>query len=170
MEKTVSSPFEFKRRHTMTDTALKDIINGVVAAIKPDLDALKEAIAARAPSSRKRKEGPTCKGFTASGKPCNNGCAEGTEFCRMHSVERQQRKKKVTTDAPAVKKEPKEKKVLPEHTHAPLETDPECQPCKVHGDVLTERAVENFQTEEGLDERLKEILDACPELTNQPVD
>jgi len=157
----------------MTDATLpplQEIINGVVAAIKPDIDALKTAITARASAPRKRKDGPTCKGITASGKPCSNGCAEGTEFCRMHSVERQQRKKKVASETPTVKKVPKEKKVLPEHTHAPLETDPDCLPCKVHGDVLTERAVENFQTEEGLEDRLKEILDACPELTKEPVE
>ncbi|AUT19185.1 hypothetical protein DSLPV1_214 [Dishui lake phycodnavirus 1] len=155
----------------MTHFPLQEIINGVVDAIKPELDALREAISdARAPAIRKRKEGPTCKGLTASGKPCSNGCADGTEFCRMHSVERQQRKKKVPTQEPAVKKEPKEKKVLPEHSHAPLETDPDCVPCQVHGDVLTERVVENFQTSPGLDERLKEILSSCPELTQEPVD
>jgi len=154
----------------MTDQLpLHDIINGVVAAIKPEIDALKEAINASR-QTRKRKEGPTCKGFTASGKPCNNGCAEGTDFCRMHSLERQQRKKKVSSEETAVKKAPKEKKILTEHTHTPLETDTECVPCKVHGDVFTERAVENFKIEEGLDERLKEILDSCPELMNEPVD
>lgn len=150
----------------MTD--LQQIIDGVLSAIKPELEALKDAITLRAPP-RKRKEGPTCKGFTASGKSCSNGCVEGTDFCRMHSVERQERKKKVSSDVPAVKKEPKEKKILPEHSHAPLETNVDCVSCKVHGDVLTERAVENFQTEEELDDRLKEILDSCPELMNEPV-
>lgn len=158
----------------MTDAPLpmQDIVNAVVTAMKPELDAIKEMItsSARAPSSRKRKVGPTCKGVTASGNPCNNSCADGTEFCRMHSVERQERKKKVTTETPTVKKEPKEKKILPEHSHPPLEVDPSCTPCKVHGDVLTERAVENFHMDENLDERLQEILDSCPEFTNEPVD
>lgn len=156
----------------MTDALpLQDIVNAVVTAIKPELDALREAITRASPSSRKRKVGPTCKGVTASGNPCSNSCADGTEFCRMHSVARQERKKKVSTDtAPTVKKEPKEKKILTEHSHPPLETDPDCAPCKVHGDVLTERAVDNFHLEEGLDVRLQEILDSCPELMNQPID
>lgn len=155
----------------MTDQLpLQDIINGVVAAIKPEIEALKDAINSSRPM-RKRKEGPTCKGFTASGKPCSNGCAEGTEFCRMHSIERQERKKKVPSEEPVVKnKPPKEKKILTEHTHTPLETDAACVPCQVHGDVFTERAVENFNIEEGLEERLKEILDSCPELMHEPVD
>ena len=75
------------------------------------------------------------------------------------------------SEEPVVKnKPPKEKKILTEHTHAPLETDAACVPCQVHGDVFTERAVENFNIEEGLEERLKEILDSCPELMHEPVD
>lgn len=149
---------------------LQEIINGVVAAIKPELDSIKQAISSSRAAPRKRKEGPMCKGFTASGKACNNGCADGTDFCRMHSVERQERKKKVPAETPSVKKEAKEKKILPEHSHPPLQIDPDCEPCKVHGDVLSERAVENFQTEEELDKCLKEIFDSCPELMKDPVE
>lgn len=155
----------------MTDAfPLQEIINGVVAVIKPELDAIKDAIASSRVSSRKRKEGPMCKGYTASGKSCNNSCAEGTDFCRMHSLERQQRKKKMPSEVSTVKKEAKEKKVLPEHSHPPLETDPACVPCKVHGDVLSEKAVENFETEEDLDKCLKQIFESCPELMKEPID
>ena len=71
-----------------------------------------------------------CQGVTGKGTPCRNGALADTPYCRMHSRAPKPPK------APRVKKEPKPKKIVPEHTHAVGSFDPLCPLCSTHGDCL----------------------------------
>jgi hypothetical protein len=71
-----------------------------------------------------------CQGVTGKGTPCRNGALVGTPYCRMHSREPKAPK------APRTRKEPKPKKIVPEHSHPIGETDPMCPLCQTHGDCM----------------------------------
>ena len=94
-----------------------------------------------------------CQGVTGKGTPCRNGALVGAPYCRMHSREPRAPKPART------RKEPKPKKIQPEHTH-PLGTlDPQCPLCETHGDCLDPTLPEhNFEGPDDLTERLRELL------------
>jgi|SRR5210317_1058623 hypothetical protein len=75
------------------------------------------------------EESGKCEGLTGKGTRCKNGAVQGEKFCKMHGKEKIERVKNVK------KKEPKVKKVQPEHTHGEGMT---CRLCETHGDVLDE--------------------------------
>lgn len=79
--------------------------------------------------SQTGKKSP-CQGVTGKGTPCRNGALVGTPYCRMHSREPKAPK------APRTRKEPKPKKIVPEHSHPIGETDPMCPLCQTHGDCM----------------------------------
>jgi hypothetical protein len=80
-------------------------------------------------SLRSSKKQP-CQGVTGKGTPCRNGSLPGSIYCRMHSREPKAPK------APRVKKDPKPKKIVPEHSHSIGEIDPMCILCRTHGDCM----------------------------------
>jgi len=129
----------------MSDFNVQDIIEEL-QKLRLEVEALKQS------SSRQTKKQP-CKGTTGKGTPCRNGAVPGCDFCRMHS-----RAPKPTKEVVA-KKEPKVKKVQPEHTHAIGEV-PEhpCPLCETHGDVLDpELPGAEFEGDD-ISERLRQLL------------
>ena len=95
-----------------------DALVAEVASLRLQLQQLK--------STRKQP----CQGVTGKGTPCRNGALPGCAHCRMHS--REPKPPKVAR----VRKEPKPKKTIPEHTHPIGETDPQCALCQTHGDCM----------------------------------
>jgi hypothetical protein len=94
-----------------------------------------------------------CQGVTGKGTPCRNGALPGTSHCRMHSREPKEAK------APRPKKEPKAKKIQPEHTHAIDTPDPSCPLCNTHGDCMDPTLPDHdFEGCDDLTSRLREIL------------
>ena len=71
-----------------------------------------------------------CQGVTGKGTPCRNGALPGAPYCRMHS-----REPKVPKPT-RVRKEPKPRKTIPEHTHPIGSVDPTCPLCQTHGDCM----------------------------------
>ena len=95
-----------------------------------------------------------CQGVTGKGTPCRNGALPGTCHCRMHSREPKEPK------APRAKKEPKPKKIQPEHNHGIGEepTEP-CALCETHGDVMDPTLPDaDFEGVDDVTERLRELL------------
>ena len=92
--------------------------------LREELNKLREEVAElrllHAAKPTQKKKDP-CQGVTGKGTPCRNGALPGTCYCRMHSREPKEAK------APRQKKEPKPKKIQPEHTH-PIGEEP-TQPC-----------------------------------------
>ena len=76
-----------------------------------------------------QKKSP-CQGVTGKGTPCRNGALPGAPYCRMHSREPKAPK------APRIRKEPKPKKIIPEHVHPIGESHPLCPLCQTHGDCM----------------------------------
>lgn len=81
---------------------------------------------------RRRRNGdaPLCKGVTAKGEACTHRCLRGEtgqyrEFCGMHNPEKTTKKQKNARAKRAT-----------EHSHEPGQTDPTCELCRTHGDVL----------------------------------
>ena len=103
-------------------------------------------------SLRSSKKQP-CQGVTGKGTPCRNGALPGTQYCRMHSRE---------PKAPKVakpKKEPKAKKIIPEHTHPIDSPDPTCPLCQTHGNCMDPTLPDHdFEDFCDLSSRLHEIL------------
>ena len=94
-----------------------------------------------------------CQGVTGKGTPCRNGALVGTCHCRMHSRGPKEAK------PPRVRKEPKPKKIQPEHTHCIGESDPHCPLCETHGDCLDPTLPgHHFEGPDDLTARLREIL------------
>jgi len=97
-----------------------------------------------------------CKGVTGNGTVCRNGALPGGEYCRMHG--REPKVKVVKKKA----KEPKKKKIQPEHTHDVGEKPTEyCKLCHSHGDVLNPNLpYEQFvySDEDDIESRLRKIL------------
>ena len=94
-----------------------------------------------------------CQGVTGKGTPCRNGALPGCAHCRMHSREPRAPK------PPRTKKDPKPKKIQPEHTHALDSLDPQCPLCETHGDCLDPTLPEHdFEGPDDLTERLRELL------------
>ena len=97
-----------------------------------------------------------CKGVTGKGTPCRNSSQPGHEYCRMHG------ERAVRPDKPKrVKKDPKPKKIQPEHTHeigeAPTES---CPLCDTHGDVMNPHLPESsFEGDEDIEDRLRRLLE-----------
>jgi hypothetical protein len=124
--------------------------------ILTELRALRQEVAElraapKIPSSRK----DPCQGVTGKGTPCRNGALPGTCHCRMHSREPKEAK------VPRQKKEPKVKKVIPEHTHpigepAPLGTV--CPLCETHGDCMDPSLPDADFEGPDITERLRELL------------
>jgi hypothetical protein len=95
-----------------------------------------------------------CQGVTGKGTPCRNGALPGTQHCRMHSREPKEPK------APRAKKEPKPKKIQPEHNH-PIGEEPTepCALCETHGDVMDPTLPDaGFEGVDDVTERLRELL------------
>lgn len=112
-----------------------------------------ELRALRQPTQVRKKD--PCKGVTGKGTPCRNGALPGTEHCRMHS--REPKEVKVPKEK---KKEPKPKKIQPEHTH-PIGEDPTqpCPLCETHGDVMDPNLPDaGFEEVDDVTERLRELL------------
>ena len=102
--------------------------------------------------SQKKKD--PCQGVTGKGTPCRNGALPGTQHCRMHSREPKEAK------APRQKKEPKPKKIQPEHNH-PIGEEPTepCALCETHGDVMDPTLPDaGFEGVDDVTERLRELL------------
>ena len=124
-----------------------------VAQLRQEVAELRSLHAAK--PTRVQKKDP-CQGVTGKGTPCRNGALLGTCYCRMHSREPKEAK------APRQKKEPKPKKIQPEHTH-PIGEEPTqpCPLCETHGDVM-DPTLPNAGFEEVDDddvtERLRELL------------
>jgi|TARA_B110000259_G_scaffold151703_1_gene171499 hypothetical protein len=71
----------------------------------------------------------------------------------MHSREPKEAKQ------PRVKKEPKPKKTIPEHTHAIGEPATACPLCETHGDCMDPGLPEaGFEGVDDVTERLRELL------------
>jgi len=101
---------------------------------------------------RIQKKSP-CQGVTGKGTPCRNGALPGTCHCRMHSREPKEAK------PPRTKKEPKPKKIVPEHTHPIDVHDPHCPLCDTHGDCMDPTLPEHdFEGPNDITERLRELL------------
>jgi hypothetical protein len=94
-----------------------------------------------------------CQGVTGKGTVCRNGALPGTCHCRMHS-----RAPKVAP-VPRVRKDPKPRKIVPEHTHPIGHIDPHCALCYTHGDCM-DCSLPNheFEGSPDLSERLRELL------------
>ena len=61
--------------------------------------------------------------------------------------------------APRTRKEPKPKKIVPEHTHPIGESHPHCALCQTHGDCMDPTLPEhNFEGSDDITERLRELL------------
>lgn len=80
---------------------------------------------------RKRNaDAPVCKGITAKGEACTHKCLKvsGTDsykdFCGMHDPQK------------ARKQKYERAKRTTEHSHAPGVSDPACELCRAHGDIL----------------------------------
>jgi hypothetical protein len=94
-----------------------------------------------------------CQGVTGKGTPCRNGALPGASHCRMHSRGPKEAK------PPRVRKEPKPKKIQPEHTHPIGESDPHCPLCQTHGDCLDPTLpTHQFEGPPDLSERLRKLL------------
>lgn len=107
-----------------------------------------------------------CTGRTAKGDPCRFK-VKCDGLCGIHLRQRDQPlTEKKTKDGSTVPKVPKKvPKVVPTHTHPPMETDPLCGLCDNQGDVVVpELTTAEFEAveEEGssIQERLRAIL-AC---------
>ena len=124
----------------------------VMDEIFQELRALRQEIEALKFGPKTRKS--PCQGVTGKGTPCRNGALPGGCHCRMHSREPKEVK------APRVKKEPKPKKTIPEHTHAVGEdpTEP-CALCETHGDCMDPTLPDaGFEAADDITERLRELL------------
>ena len=97
-----------------------------------------------------------CIGVTGKGTACRNSAQPGHEYCRMHG-ERPVRPEKPKK----VKKEPKPKKIQPEHTHELGETcQGTCPLCDTHGDVMDPTLPESqFESDENIEDRLRKLLE-----------
>ena len=97
-----------------------------------------------------------CKGVTGNGTVCRNGALPGGEYCRMHG--REPKVKVVKKKA----KEPKKKKIQPEHTHDVGENPTEyCKLCNSHGDGLNPNLPNEqfvYADEDDMEMRLRQIL------------
>jgi len=96
-----------------------------------------------------------CKGITGNGTVCRNGALAGGEYCRMHG--REPKVKVVKKKA----KEPKMKKIQPEHTHDIGEkSDGCCKLCNTHGDVLNPDLPNDkfVYADDDIENRLRQIL------------
>ena len=101
---------------------------------------------------RQTRKSP-CQGVTGKGTPCRNGALPGTSHCRMHS-----REPKVAKEV-RVRKDPKPKKIVPEHTHPIGEFCGTCPLCDTHGDCMDETLPEHqFEGPPDLSERLRKLL------------
>ena len=119
--------------------------------ILQELRALRKEVEALKVGPKTRKE--PCQGVTGKGTPCRNGALPGGCHCRMHSREPKEAKQ------PRVKKEPKPKKTIPEHTHAIGEPATACPLCETHGDCMDPGLPEaGFEGVDDVTERLRELL------------
>lgn len=119
------------------------------------MDALLAEVAAlrREVALLKSSKKDPCQGVTGKGTACRNGALPGTCHCRMHS-----REPKVAP-VPRVRKEPKPRKIVPEHTHAIDVADPACPLCDTHGDCMDCTLPDHvFEGSPSLDARLRELL------------
>ena len=119
--------------------------------ILQELRALRQEVEALKVGPKTRKS--PCQGVTGKGTPCRNGALPGTCHCRMHSREPKEAKQS------RVKKEPKPKKTIPEHTHAIGEPATACPLCETHGDCMDPSLPDaDFEGAGDLTERLRELL------------
>ena len=125
-------------------------------ALREEVGGLKEqlGVGARVPRVPKPPRTP-CIGVTGKGTACRNSAQPGHEYCRMHG-ERPVRPEKPKK----VKKEPKPKKIQPEHNH-PIGEDPSevCPLCQTHGDVMDPELPDaGFEGVDDVTERLRLLL------------
>ena len=117
---------------------------------------LRQEVAELRQSQTSAKKSP-CQGVTGKGTPCRNGALPGTDYCRMHDVNRPSRSN--VEKVPRVKREPKPKKVVPVHNHPIGETDPTCVLCDSHGDCMDSSLPDHdFECSDDITERLRELL------------
>ena len=126
-------------------------------ALREEVGGLKDqlGVGARVPRVPKPPRTP-CIGVTGKGTACRNSAQPGHEYCRMHGD------RPVRLEKPKkVKKEPKPKKIQPEHTHELGETcQGTCPLCDTHGDVLDPTLPESqFESDENIEERLRKLLE-----------
>jgi len=125
--------------------------------LREELNKLREEVAELrllhvAKTTQGKKKDP-CQGVTGKGTPCRNGALPGTCHCRMHSREPKEVK------IPRQKKDPKPKKIQPEHTHPIGESSTSCPLCETHGDVMDPTLPDaGFEGADDLTERLRELL------------
>ena len=101
---------------------------------------------------RSQKKAP-CQGVTGKGTPCRNGALPGAPYCRMHGREPKVR------PSTRVRKEPKPRKIIPEHTHPIGESCPTCPLCESHGDCMDPTLPDHsFEGSSDITERLRELL------------
>jgi len=94
-----------------------------------------------------------CQGVTGKGTACRNGALVGTPYCRMHS--REPKVPKVVRP----RKDPKPKKIVPEHSHPIGEHDSLCVLCESHGDCMDASLPDHdFEGPPDISERLRELL------------
>jgi hypothetical protein len=131
----------------------------VMEELREELNKLREEVAELrllhvAKPTQKKKD--PCQGVTGKGTPCRNGALLGGCHCRMHSREPKEVK------VPRVKKEPKPKKIQPEHTHGigePVPFGTTCPLCETHGDVMDPTLpISDFEGGDDLTERLRQLL------------
>ena len=121
-------------------------------ALLAEVSLLRQEVAALRESQSSSKKSP-CQGVTGKGTPCRNGALVGTPYCRMHSRPTKEAK------PPRTRKEPKPKKIVPEHTHPIGESHPHCALCQTHGDCMDPTLPEhNFEGSDDITERLRELL------------
>lgn len=110
------------------------------------------ALRAELEQLRHRRKDP-CQGVTGKGTPCRNGALPGTCHCRMHSREPK------PAPVPRVRKEPKPRKTIPEHTHPIDVEDPTCPLCDTHGNCMDPSLpLHDFEGPPDLSERLRKLL------------
>ena len=121
-------------------------------ALLAEVSLLRQEVAALRESQSSSKKSP-CQGVTGKGTPCRNGALVGAPYCRMHSRPTKESK------PPRTRKEPKPKKIVPEHTHPIGESHPHCALCQTHGDCMDPTLPEhNFEGSDDITERLRELL------------
>ena len=141
--------------HTPFSRTMDEILQEL-RALREEVVGLKDqlGVGPRVPRVPKPPRTP-CIGVTGKGTACRNSAQPGHECCRMHGD------RPVRLEKPKkVKKEPKPKKIQPEHTHELGETCPTCPLCDTHGDVLNPTLPESqFESDENIEDRLRKLLE-----------
>ena len=131
----VTSPRTQRTRRTRFGHPLPKSVLPTSKSDQPKMDALIAEVAElrlqlQQLQTQTGKKSP-CQGVTGKGTPCRNGASPGTSHCRMHSRPTKEAK------PPRTRKEPKPKKIVPEHTHPIGESHPHRALCQTHLIILS---------------------------------